>query len=223
MIYLFFTFLASAVIYTIFHFKLKRGTVFFIKVLTSLILYTFALLAFFKSENPEYAMDIVMGLSFGVLGDIFLGLQKIDRKHKIAHLIIGIGCFLLGHVFYSLAFQSYAQLPAYLFLTISVFLAAAAIFLSSKTKLEFGKAKYFSFAYMLISALFLTFAYGTLRVGFNLFTFFISLGALSFVVSDLILSFIYFRSIKKYRLIKYLNIATYYLGQALITLTICLT
>ncbi len=222
MIFAFIVFLLSLIFYTLFHFKLSRGLVFCLKILTSQTLFLFGIFAYFKSSNMNYAQFILIGLTFGVLGDIFLGLQKIDRKHKQFHLLIGISSFLLGHIFYSIAFQKYSELTEYIYLPIPIILTLGSIIIILFSKTQLGKAKYLSFAYVLVSAFFLTFAFGTFKNGFSLFSLAVAIGALSFSFSDFILCFLYFRSVKKYRLLKYINIILYYLGQILIASSIWL-
>lgn len=216
MIFILALFLISWLIYLVFYFKLSRNEVFLLKMLTSLLLLLFGIITYFRSENPKYALIIVFGLSFGVCGDFFLGMQRIDRKRKQLHLMLGIVAFFCGHIFYLLAFQKYAELPYYIYFPIAIIIMLLSWLFIRFQKLELGKAKYLSYAYLFITALFLTFAFGTFKTGFNLFSIFVAFGAFSFSASDFVLTFLYFRSVKRYKILKYINIILYYLGQLLI-------
>ncbi|HHX79580.1 MAG TPA: hypothetical protein GX692_00745 [Acholeplasmataceae bacterium] len=217
MVFIFALFLISWLLYLVFYFKLNRTQVFLLKMLTSIFLLLFGIITCFRSKSPEYALIIVLGLGFGVGGDFFLGMQRVDRKRKQLHLMLGILAFFCGHIFYLLAFQKYAELPYYIYFPIAIIIMLLSWFFIRFQKIELRKVKYLSYAYLFISALFLTFAFGTFKNGIKPFSFFVAFGALSFSASDYVLSFLYFRSVKRYKTLKYINIILYYLGQLLIS------
>jgi len=134
-------FILSWMVYTVFYFRLKKELVFLLKMMTSLLLFLFAFLAVFESRNSDYSRFIIVGLGMGILGDLFLGLQRLDRKRKHLHLALGIASFSLGHIFYSFAFQRYAGLPFYVYLPLAVIILLLSLVFIRKQKLNFGKAK----------------------------------------------------------------------------------
>lgn len=215
-------FFLSWLFYTVFFFRLNKELVFFLKMLTSALLFAYALIAAFRSGDPDYSSFVIVAIGLGVLGDLFLGLQRIDRKRKHLHLLLGIASFFSGHVFYCLAFQKYARLPYYVCLPLAVIIMLISLVFIQRKQFNLGKAKFFSLAYVFISSLFLILAFGTLKSGFHIFSIFAAFGALAFSASDFVLAFLYFRSVKKYRLLKYINIVLYYLGQALLVSTVLL-
>lgn len=215
-------FILSWMVYTVFYFRLKKELVFLLKMMTSLLLFLFAFLAVFESRNSDYSRFIIVGLGMGILGDLFLGLQRLDRKRKHLHLALGIASFSLGHIFYSFAFQRYAGLPFYVYLPLAVIILLLSLVFIRKQKLNFGKAKKSSYAYLFISSVFLTFAFGTFYSGINPVSIFVAFGAVSFAASDFLLSFLYFQSVRRYRILKYANIILYYLGQVLLSATVLL-
>lgn len=215
-------FFISWAIYTCFYFKMNKVNVFLFKMLTSTLLLAFGISAYIKEKDSVYALLIIIGLFFGVCGDFFLGMQRLDRKRKQMHLILGIASFFLGHVFYIFAFERTSHLSFYIFFPTAIIIMLLSFLFIHFQKLELGKAKKLCYAYLIISAFFLTFAFGTFASGIIPLSIFVALGAFSFSASDFILAFLYFRSVKRYRFLKYINIVLYYLGQLLLVSTILL-
>ena len=174
------------------------------------------LIIFYAFYTLDIDPFIIIGLVFGWFGDIFL-LNKGDKKK----FIMGLGSFLLGHIFYIVAFLLQVNFSEAFSIGLMVYLGLIAVFivvLIMQLKEGLGKMKGPVIAYcvvisfMSISAFLLatspayTFA---LRNGYIVFS-----GSILFIISDALIAW---RQFKKE--IKFHNIyvmATYIVAQFLI-------
>lgn len=160
---------------------------------------------------------IVLGLVFGLVGDIMLDLKVVDEPYEKYYTNAGMAAFALGHVMYFCAVLSLSSgaslwLPLVVSLGVSVILSSLIMFVISKPmKLEFGK--YFTQSYIYLGMLlFMTSL--TIYLSFivaNMWIFALGMGL--FLISDLILSTQYFGGKLKDKMLITLNHIFYYFAQ----------
>jgi uncharacterized membrane protein YhhN len=176
-------------------------------------------------ENAEtyvipFAVLILLGLICGLLGDLYLAqrtLRPMDENFKIINS--GILCFSMGHIFYLAALLMLAPIHYFAFL-VSFIMTVIVIVGSKVLKFEMNISKYPSYFYSILIFLMIgqALGYGIL-LNFNMHALLLLLGAVLFGISDLILAPIYFQN-NKSKLMIISNLATYYLAQILIALSI---
>ena len=213
----------SMFIYMYFYFKSTGKMIFILKTTTSMLFLITGLVAYLNNENPGLiGVFLLLGLFFGMLGDIGLGYRYLRPRRKYQAIVIGLGMFFVGHTFYSSALLSlYDQKLLWLFL-LTIFIAGLFIYITKITNISFGRIQYIVYLYMLISSFVLSIA---LLNFINNQSFLFSImffGSLLFVLSDLILCYIYFKKIshKTMRVIKIINILVYYIGQIFFALSL---
>lgn len=181
--------------------------------------------AFTTMAKPDYSLYgiliIVAGI-LGLMGDIYLDQKWMYEQHKDEYLKIGFICFGIGHIFYIWALCEMIEFTAVDFLIPVVFgvvVCAFNLIMEKPTKQHFGKFKAYVLAYGFIlsyTTALATMAYIRTREPFALV---FSLGCVSFLVSDLELSQMYFAKGKNNSVRFTINIIAYYLAQYLIALT----
>ncbi|MGN0448271.1 MAG: lysoplasmalogenase [Acutalibacteraceae bacterium] len=190
-----------------------------------------------SGNNTDYAVLIIWGLVFGWIGDLFLH----SLKDKLIHFAIGLVAFLIGHIFYIIAFNEaiFSKYPAakvfdwYEYLIIGAVAVAVTAFAAVK---KLFKTKGPIVAAVIIYAMVLTamlvkafkyvigeIAWGTYNdgelVGIALT---VALGSLLFVLSDGSLGVIHASKEIK-RGMRIFNIVTYYAAQLLLAASIFFT
>ncbi len=187
---------------------------------------------FWADNFSSFAKMILLGLIFGMLGDLFLHLITDNQ------IVFGVGmlAFLIGHVFYVIAYSKALNyyLPSDTVFDWRAILIALAIFgccvlYAWKTKMHFGIALIpcilygIVISFMVVTAIALPLKimangvdlepYGPTSMAGVFLT--IGLGSVLFLLSDATLAMILFGG-KKNRPLKIFNIATYFTGQILI-------
>lgn len=175
-------------------------------------------------SNPDvdltFALMIVMGGVFGLLGDVFIELKWINKENSDTYLTFGFITFMLQHVLMVAAvFIRYPMTVVNALICFTAPLIVWFIFgvVVKITKMETGKFKmianvYGSLASMTFSVGFMT----MINYGMELSQILFFAGGVSFFVSDLILSQIFFTKNGCTRLFVVLNHITYYGAQILI-------
>jgi len=171
-------------------------------------------------ELLPVAILFFLGLVTGLIGDLLLALRPLNEEKEDKKIIIsGIIAFSMGHVFYLLGLlvlSSFSYLSIILGILMTIIIYIGSILL----KFEMGIAK--------IPALFYTFLIFTMvgqavslgiQTDFNTFSVLISIGAILFAVSDLILAPIYFKGDKRDIMVIF-NLSTYYAAQLFIAISI---
>lgn len=198
------------------------------KTLASFMFVVTALVGLVTRASTISSMFIVLGLICGLIGDIVLDLKVVYQEHNDFYLNMGMLSFSIGHIFYFVALFMYlnndinfisSSTPLYIPILIGIgvaLLLCGGILLSSKLmKLDFGKFFLQSAGYSIlltslasISILLAVFYTSTLWV--------FGIGAIAFLISDLILSLNYFGGQANNKLLILLNHITYYIAQILI-------
>lgn len=205
-----------------------------IKALTSVAFMGIAVSALFASGNAancNFGFFVIMGLLFGLLGDIFLDLKWVYKDDNdvwtfsgfyvfaVQHTIIAIGLFLN----FILKMGTKSTLICVGTIVIGVLAGILnVLFLEKPMKLNYGKFKKVSGFYggILISMPLMTLALAIMFSFKNIGIDFLLAGEVFFLVSDLILSGTYFGEGKDRPIDVISNHATYYVGQFLIALSL---
>jgi len=163
---------------------------------------------------PGFGRLIAAGLVLGALGDVLLNLRFVLKSIGSKVFLAGIALFLAGHVVYLCAMVPLAKSPL-LVGAVGVILAAALLWwiLSSvDAKLAFRIFGVFYIGAVTLMAAFAVANWctlGTLGAGMC------GIGAIAFLVSDVVLIFNTFTGSTKFSM-RVLNLSLYYLGQLLI-------
>lgn len=199
----------------------------------SLILKLFASIAFIvlgivgyaTAESMTYGTSIVgllmiAGAGFGLVGDGILALKEIDTSRDFLVILSGTISFAIGHIFYYVALILFA---GFSFLPIAIGAALDCIIVVVSLlglKLNFGKLLAPSIIYAFILATTMVQAvYAAIVIGGSVASILLCVGFVLFLLSDLVLSLIYFAG-KKDKKLYITNYTLYYLAQILIMLAI---
>ncbi len=199
----------------------------------SLILKLFASISFIVLGIAGYAtatsMDygasavgllMLAGAGFGLVGDGVLALKDIDKTRNFLVILSGIIAFSIGHIFYYTALITYAGF-SFLPIVIGAVLDMIMLVVSMLgLKLNFGKLLIptIMYAFMLCTTMVQS-IYGAIVMGGSAASIILAVGFTLFLISDLVLSLIYFAG-KETKALYITNYSTYYAAQILIMLAL---
>lgn len=202
----------------------KNKTSLLIKMICSTLFVTTAVCAMLYSGNRStFAYIMLGGFCFSWVGDFFLHVNS-----KKSSFIIGFSSFFFAHAVYTTAYCVYmaAQGESFFSLWQAVALAviyAIALVVAHFSNLKLGKIKVPAMVYAFVLGLMFikAVALGVLLSagGFNAGLITLSVGGLSFVLSDASLIYIYFGDKKSFGF-KFFNSATYFAAQILLAVSI---
>lgn len=178
----------------------------------------FVILGCLLSPGAGAAKLITTGLVLGCVADVLLNLRYVFVKKGQLVFLVGILVFLTGHIFYLAAIWKGAE-HWLLCTVVGVILTALLmvwIFRRITAKMAF---KVFGVVYLGAIMLLNTVAIGNLIAGPSAFTAIFALGALLFLISDIVLILNTFGKETKQSL-RVTNISLYYVGQLLIALSL---
>lgn len=190
-------------------------------ILKGLASLCFVILGTINSNGSTIENLIVTGLIFGFVADILLNLRHVFKEKGKLVFLIGILVFLIGHIIYLIA-----VIPLNKNILLCVVLGVVITALLMKwifTKIEAEKAfKIFGIVYIGAIVLLNVVAISNMLTGTILdpaFTRIFALGAVLFLISDIVLIFNTFGS-KSRQSMRITNISLYYIGQILISLSL---
>lgn len=175
------------------------------------------------SENIMFALFIIVGLVFGLMGDIWLDLKWMCPDDNDTYTFAGFGAFMIGHIVYiSGLFAYFVDFTKPLYIVIPAVLAVLMIvvvmLLEKPQKLHYGKFKPISAVYGFI-LIFMTLLSGSLALMNSFDNMLLNImfgGGVFFLISDLILSGTYFGEGKNRPIDIVTNHVSYYIAQFLI-------
>lgn len=170
-----------------------------------------------KNPGGNVFWELFPALLFCFLGDYFLA-KKSENKAK-KNFMCGLLSFLIGHCLFLVGLSFYEPSNVYVFLLpfAGVLLTFGLLHLKKMVVGSF-KRPVLMYAYF-VSALFFKCAQIFLHGDGSLFYFLILAGGALFMVSDIIILFLYFYQ-TRYGIIKFLNLFTYYAATFLLALSI---
>ena len=198
----------------------------FLKNATSIFFILTAVCGIVKnSASWKYGLLIVVGLVFGMLGDIYLDQKWVYPKDMKQYLYAGFICFGIGHLFYIPALVMTAHISMKLMIIpviVGVAVAVGNLLLEKPMKQKFGQYKAIVTVYsFILAAMVATAVVAAFVSGHPAFIVY-AIGSVLFLVSDLVLSPMYFGEGKNTPTNFIVNHVTYYLGQYMIAFSVAL-
>ena len=219
--------LISLIMFLVFKCKEYSVKELILKAVTSLLFVSVGAVSFFKNGNEPLGMFVVLGLSCGMLGDIWLDLKYVFKEKDKIFTYAGFISFAIGHLVYIAGFiTQYLHAAHFLYILLPVVLGfiigAVPLLLHKLLKVDFKDMKIITYIYS--SILFMMTLFGLslcIYTGFKQTTpIMLFAGGLLFTISDLILSGTYFgeNHEKPFDIIS--NGVTYYLAQFVIAFSV---
>lgn len=205
------------------------------KIVAATMFVVIAVIGMFMTDNSsQYASTMIMGLICGWFGDI---LMHIPSKKNMTCLYIGAAGFLVGHIFYVMAFVNGAKSLSenYKFFTVPELIAFIIVYVAfllmlkpvfkfnfDSKFLQYGLYLYGIFLIgMLFKVIGFAVTYFKYGAGNNLISMFLLIVAgFSFFTSDLTLGIRLLGGRKDSKFIKSLSLYTYFFAQLLLATSI---
>ena len=186
-----------------------------LKTLASLAFVCLGLLGAARAGGA-YAWLTWIGLILGAAGDVLLQFMDCRPKDREPFFRAGLGAFLIGHVFYIVAFVLLGRVTGWAVLLAAV-LFAALFLLQFPARMDLKGQKVPVYAYAAVISVMTAFA--VLSFGAGARGALVGLGGILFLVSDAILALIFFSPLREKSLPTW-NLITYYAAQILLALSI---
>ena len=186
---------------------------------------SFVVLAFACAEAATlgpgrfwYAMLMLFGLALGAAGDVLLQMMEVKPASKDHCFQLGLGAFLIGHVFYILTFLFCARFTAVQPI-VAVSLFAVLFAAQFPAKLQLGSQRSAVYLYGAVISVMLALAVGMAIYTPGQQSTLIAIGGALFTVSDAVLALILFRK-DSAKWMRVLNLGTYYAAQILFAMSL---
>lgn len=217
----------STIIYIIFIINLlyvsknKREKYVKVKTFTSFLFVMTSIVSFLLGSRDSlfHFMIIFLGLVFCMMGDISLGYCDHKVFTNLKYFKMGVLFFSIAHLFFWSLFYSIIGFYWYDFILPIVLVLMTMIF----EKLNLVRLNKLMRVVNIYAAIIGFMATKALQVVLfanitSKYAIFLALGASLFLLSDLLLFFVYFGT-KKIKILRYANLSTYYMGCYLLALT----
>lgn len=201
-----------------------RTTMF--KTIDSLLFLSLGIYLYFFKGQPNIGIFIILGLTFGLLGDVALAFKRIVKSKDKFFTLLGMVMFIIGHIFYTTGLFVHYYVPGNIIhiiipLVVAVIIAISIVIIELKLKFKLGGFKYFGVLYFtaLFSVSMSCLSLNILHSFQSTFLILMLVGAIIFASSDVLLTRTYFKeNCPKGFLIS--TSVTYYLAQFLIAFTL---
>lgn len=174
-----------------------------------------------------FKLFIMLGLIFGMLGDVLLGFKYITTKTKKIWILAGMFAFAFGHISYIVALFLEFYIPGsviFIFLPFITALVLSTLYMiiSTKIGISFGKLLPFGLFYLFcLSSMLSTALYMAILNQFSILTGLMFLiGAVFFATSDCMLTGAYFLGGKRPKPYMAIYSVCYYVAQFLIAFSL---
>lgn len=168
--------------------------------------------------DSEVAKYVIVGLCFGAAGDFFLNLRFVIPAIGQKIFLVGISVFLIGHIMYLVALIHLSQNILLSIIIALVLTALLLLWIFSKIEAKMA-FKIFGIFYIGAVTLMATFACVNATVLNTSFSYIYALGAILFLLSDVVLILNTFTAKTRFSL-RITNLSLYYLGQLCIALSL---
>lgn len=185
-----------------------------LKGTASVVFFVIGALAAAGATDAVFARMVLIGLLFGVLGDILLNLRFVFPAKGQKIFLAGIAAFLVGHILYLAALLPKCRSKA-VCIVIGAVLAAAILAYIFKTMEVKPAFKIFGVFYLGAVIIMTVVAIGNLIADPCTANQLYAVGAVLFTLSDIVLIFNTFSGVTRFSL-RITNLSLYYLGQLLI-------
>lgn len=163
---------------------------------------------------------ILIGLLMGMCGDFLLALKEVYPQREDAFILLGIISFAIGHIFYIFYFTT---LYDFGIAEVLIALVGAALMMTAVVKLFRFDLRKLGVPVALYAVVILLMAASAvacfIALPVSTGTIILLVAAILFVISDLVLSFIYFSG-KVNRVMGIVNLTSYFAAQILFALSV---
>lgn len=173
-----------------------------------------------SSENQKFATLIVAGLILGALGDVILNLRFLLKQHEQKTFICGTLSFFTGHILYLSALIPQCK-DIWIYIVSGAIASALLLFwLFGQVENIKSGLKIFGIIYLGTITMMTSIAFGWLISSSGSASAWVYvIGAVLFMLSDIVLIMNTFRSKKKFSM-RVTNLTLYYFGQLLIAMSL---
>ena len=174
----------------------------------------------------EYGILMLLGFVFSLLGDIWLDLKYVHIESTRQYTYAGFTCFMIGHTFFIpailLNFSNYEWwMVPHLIGSCVIFAVVAGLMEKVNKNLDYGEFRVITLIYALfVAATMFCSINGFFLFGYSKKFLVLMIGSIAFVLSDLVLSSIYFEKGKNTKVNVVINHVLYYLAQFLFASTL---
>lgn len=196
--------------------KRYRKYFLYLKIICSFCFLCLSFFCAFKGNNLLFFKYIFPAFFLCFLGDIILGIFNKSKRKR--YFLSGSILFLAGHIVFLTAFYRLQVFSIYeIFFPITVVIFTA--FLVKKKKMQLGKILPFAYIYAFFVAMLFSKSTHMFIEMKSLSTLLLNVGSFLFMISDLLILFLYFYRKRRWETHGF-NIATYYYGIFLMVLSL---
>ena len=206
------------VVFIIYEYKEKYGNAVLFKGLASLCFVMLGIINSSRCSDPQFAKLVIVGLLLGFVADILLNLRFVFKNKGTLVFLVGILVFLAGHIMYLAALIPHCSC---LWVCIAIGVVLTALIMVWLFKKITAKPAFKIFGVFYIGAIVIMncVAIGILITSPSPRALVFAIGAVLFLISDIVLILNTFGSETKFFL-RITNLTLYYLGQLFIAMSL---
>lgn len=196
----------------------RHSLAFWAKLIASFSFLMIGFLNAFRCSDGVYAVTVLAGLFYGFAGDVFRASPAVLAGRPLLYKAAGALCFVMGHVLYMAAMIGNFGISFWAFLAAAVLLAGVVLWTRAE-KVNAGPLYLPGLIYMVFACMMAGTAVHVLIRHYSTSSLLFAVGALLFVLSDVILILHSYGRNKKSLLLHYGVLGLYYPAQALIAMS----